>query len=276
MRTDQKLLFTDIDGTLLKSDQTISHETAELLSLLARDGHGLILSSGRPFGSILQVMEYLHTRISTPFSREYIIANNGAQVYDCIAKETILEKRLSYDLVDPLQALAEEYNVHIQTYTDTNIICTCDDAETRSYQKRIILPVLISPRLSDALQGKAPYKMLALSLKGSDYLMPFKNRLLAQYQNRLACIFSGNGYLEIIDKSADKGNALRFLTEHLQIPIQYTYAAGDSENDLGMIRAAGYGYAMANATDSVKSAAPFVTLSTNEEGGVGEIIRAML
>ena len=276
MNRDTKFLFTDIDGTLLRSDQTISERTAELLSAAAAAGHGLGLSSGRPFGSILQISEYIHSRIRIPFSKEYIIANNGAQLYDCIRKKNILELRLPYELVDPLQKLADEFKVHIQTYTQENIICTCEDEETLSYKKRIILPVVISPVLSDALGGQAPYKMLALSLRGSEYLMPFRNRLMQLYSDKLSCIFSGNGYLEIISRSADKGNALTFLTEHLQLPIQNTFAAGDSENDLGMIRAAGHGYAMANADAAVKQEADHVTLLSNQEGGIDEILQAML
>ena len=276
MKTSKKLLFTDIDGTLLRSDQTISEETARLLSELASRGHGLILSSGRPLGSILKVYQYICSTLSSDFSTACIIANNGAQVYDCNSAQTILEKRIPVSLVDKLQEMAEAFGIHIQTYTDTNIVCIREDAETRSYVKRVILPVILSPRLSDALHGQSPYKMLALSLQGSETLMPFRQQLLKDYSGEVNCIFSGNGYLEIVRTGADKGNALQFLTEHLQIPIQNTYAAGDSENDLSMLAAAGHGYAMKNADKAIQQAAMYVTRADHNAGGINEILTAML
>ncbi|MCR5281823.1 MAG: HAD family hydrolase [Lachnospiraceae bacterium] len=270
-----KLLFTDIDGTLIRRDQTISDPVAVALSEAAGLGHGLILSSGRPLKSIETVFSYLDTRLTRPFSLQMIIANNGAQIYDRLTGKDLYERRLPLFLVDALQALAEECGIHIQTYTDDNLICTRMDAETERYVKRVILPIRLSPRLSDALD-RPPFKMLALSNEGSEALMPFRKAALERFGDHIHCIFSGEGYLEIINRQADKGNALRFLAEHLQLPISDTFAAGDSENDLPMILAAGTGYAMANATEPVKAAAPYITLHSNEEDGILEVLEPFL
>ncbi len=275
MNNQTKLLFADIDGTLILPDQTLSPSVTAMLTKMADAGHGLILSSGRPLGSILRVYDYILQQTNSHFSHAFIIANNGAQVYDCENQCNILETRLPLDLVDDLQKLADAYHVHIQTYTETHIIAAADDAETKSYLKRIILPVKISEKLTDALD-LPPYKMLALSLKGSDYLMPFREALMREYSEKVSTVFSGSGYLEIIRKGADKGNALRHVAGHLQIPIENTYSAGDSENDIPMLLAAGHGYAMANADISVKAQAPFVTAAPFDRDGICEVISAML
>ncbi|MBR4760992.1 MAG: HAD family hydrolase [Lachnospiraceae bacterium] len=275
MNNQTKLLFADIDGTLIQPDQTLSPSVTDMLKQMANAGHGLILSSGRPLGSILRVYGYILEQIQSRFSHAFIIANNGAQVYDCECKRNILEKRLPLSLVDDLQKLADAYHVHIQTYTETHIIAAADDAETKSYLKKIILPVMISEKLTDALD-LPPYKMLALSLSGSDYLMPFKKALTREYGDQVSSVFSGSGYLEIIQKGADKGNALRHVAGHLQVPIENTYSAGDSENDIPMLLAAGHGYAMANADTSVRSQAPFVTAAPFDQDGICEVIRNLL
>ena len=59
MNNQTKLLFADIDGTLILPDQTLSPAVTAMLKQLADKGHGLILSSGRPLGSILNVYDYI-------------------------------------------------------------------------------------------------------------------------------------------------------------------------------------------------------------------------
>ncbi len=272
---DTKILFTDIDGTLIRSDQTISDEVAKALDDMAAAGHILTLSSGRPADSIQNVFSYIRSRLKTPFKQVYIIANNGALVKDAINGQNLLEDRLPMHLVDDIQTLAEQYDIHIQTYSDTHIICTRNDEETRSYTKRVILPVMIRPVLSSALT-MPPFKMLALSLKGSACLMPFRHAMEEQFGRYVNLIFSGNGYLEIVDKNADKGNALLFLCRHLGIDVSATFAAGDSENDITMLQKAGTGYAMANAVSVAKDRADRVTRNTCSEDGILEVIHALM
>ena len=270
----KKILFTDIDGTLIRSDQTISVKAAAALDEMARAGHVIVLSSGRPLGSIMNVYNYLCSVMKSTFKQAFIIANNGAQITDIISGKDLSEKRLPLALVDSVQSIAEQFDVHIQTYSDTHIICTRDDEETRSYTKRIILPVKIDPVLSRSLE-KPPYKMLALSLKGSPFLYPFRDAVNDQLGDKVNTIFSGNGYLEIVDKAADKGSAVSFICRHLGISEADCFAAGDSENDISMLRVCGTGYAMANAAPAVKQSADKVTCHTHDEDGISEVISAL-
>jgi len=77
--------------------------------------------------------------------------------------------------------------------------------------------------------------------------------------------------LEITMATADKGNGMIKLGEYLGITREEIMTCGDSENDMAMIVAAGFGVAMANGTDEVKEAANYIT-SSNEEDGVAEVI----
>jgi len=91
------------------------------------------------------------------------------------------------------------------------------------------------------------------------------------FKEKYTTVKSTEFYYEILNKEASKGNALKKLAAHLNIPIEETMAIGDNENDLSMIEAAGIGVAMGNATDSVKAAAQVETTS-NDEDGVAEIL----
>lgn len=266
-----KLLFSDIDGTLIRNDGTISDHVRCLLQEMAEKGHGLILTSGRPLPSMQKVHDYIG--IDFPYS--YLIANNGGLIYDCNKQKSIFEATLSFDIIDQLQTIAEEMMFHIQTYTEDSIVCRTETEEVKSYASRIKMPILLSDRLSGPLT-KQPYKMLALSLKGSETLMPLKRRIERDYADRLTLMFSQDGYLEILPITASKGNALRFLCHHLSIPVAQSYAAGDSENDIAMLRAAAVSYAMQNSNETVKSSAAFVTALDHEHDGIAEVLEKIL
>lgn len=266
-----KLLFCDIDGTLVRTDGSISDHVRDLLNELAVQGHGFILTSGRPLSSILKVRDY----INIDFPHSYIIANNGGLIYDCNAKRPVFEARLALPLIDKLQNIAQEMQVHIQTYTETEIVCRHETEEVKRYAARIKMPVVLSDRLTTPLTVP-PYKMLALSLEGSEALMPLKHRIENDFSDTINPMFSQVGYLELLPKAASKGKALRFLCEHLNIPVENTYAVGDSENDIAMLRAAAVSYAMQNGDETVKSSAAFVTALDHNHDGIAEVLNALL
>ena len=77
--------------------------------------------------------------------------------------------------------------------------------------------------------------------------------------------------IEISPLTDNKGEAVKYLAKYYGIPIEKTVAMGDNLNDLSMIKAAGLGVAVANATEKLKQAADFVSVSNNE-GAVAQII----
>ncbi len=78
-------------------------------------------------------------------------------------------------------------------------------------------------------------------------------------------------FLEVLNKKAHKGAAVKKLAEHLGIDQSEVMAIGDNENDLTMVEYAGIGVAMANATENVRNMADVITAS-NEEDGVAKVI----
>jgi Cof subfamily protein (haloacid dehalogenase superfamily) len=81
-------------------------------------------------------------------------------------------------------------------------------------------------------------------------------------------------YLEVLNKSASKGQALKDLARILDIPKENIMAIGDNENDIDMIQYAGMGVAMGNAVASVKEVSDYIT-DTNEYDGVATAIEAI-
>ena len=90
--------------------------------------------------------------------------------------------------------------------------------------------------------------------------------------DKLTLLYSNPYYMEIFPSEAGKGSAVTRLAGILGIPVENTYAAGDEQNDISMIQAAGCGIAMANATDAVKAIADVVTIYDNDHDGLAEFI----
>ena len=82
----------------------------------------------------------------------------------------------------------------------------------------------------------------------------------------LELISSGPNLYDVMCKGVSKGNALIELADYLGIPADNTFAIGDSDNDLSMIRSAKYGIAVGNATDEIKKAASYISTNYDSLG----------
>ena len=78
--------------------------------------------------------------------------------------------------------------------------------------------------------------------------------------------------LEFSHMQSNKGDAVRFMADYYKVGIEDTIAVGDEENDCPMIKAAGVGVAMANASQIVKDCADYVTEKDNNHSGITEVI----
>ncbi len=262
-----KILFTDLDGTLLNNESCVSPNTREALNQFILSGNKLAFSSGRPLDSIIEVIN--HADIQYPGT--YIIANNGSLIYDTDKKTNIMEKRLTYQDVENVWTLAKQMNIHIQTYTDTSIITEKEDAEILVYRERIHLPLILSSTPIDVMK-KPPFKLLAIDLHEKKHLIDFSDALLNKYSDKLYTVFSNDYYLEIFSHKAGKGSALQYLCHYLDIPIENSFAAGDALNDLSMLQAAGHGIAMCNGNPELQSHADIISDKTNDNDGLSDII----
>lgn len=265
-----KILFTDLDGTLLNNESMVSEKTKQFLDEFIRSGNKLVLSSGRPLPSILEVKERAHL----DYPGILIIASNGTLIYDCDSRTPLLEKRLPLSHVAYLQAQAKAQNLHIQTYTDDSIVCAKEDEEINFYRRRIHLPLLLAEDYA-AILPKEPLKMLAIHLKDHSRLTDFCDSIADWAADKIQYIFSNDYYLELFAKDAGKGNAVRFVCDHFHVPLTDSYAAGDADNDISMLEAAGCGIAMQNAAPNVKKAADVITPKDNDNDGLAEYMSSI-
>ncbi len=263
----KKILFTDLDGTLLNNRSQIDEEMKQALQDMTSQGHYLVFSSGRPLDSILEVKELA----GIDFPNVFIIASNGAVIYNCDTEETVHEIRVSFKDVSDVWNFAKEHAVHVQTYTSDSIISATEDEEIIFYRRRIHLPLILSDSPLEILT-QPPHKLLLIELHDHERIAEIRSLLEQAYGDRLQTVFSNPYYLEVFAKEAGKGNSLRYLCDYLNIPLANSYAAGDAENDISMLASAGNAIVMRNGTEEVKKHADIITRRSNDDCGLADII----
>ena len=262
-----KIIFSDLDGTLLNDDKQISTGNREAIRRATRAGHSFVIATGRPFESAKKVSD------SLGLNEEgcYIVSYNGAHVYDCYRQEVLLHRTLGRPVVEQLFALADEAGLYIQTYQNGEVLTKADTEELRWYVSHTNLVPMPRADVLDYLTTD-PSKMIVISLNEHDRLEQFRVQQEAWSHGRCRMIFSTPKYLEIVPDGVSKQMGIHFLAGKLGVDPADTIAIGDEMNDCEMIEAAGLGVAMSNANPDVKPIADYVTQATNNEDAIAEVI----
>ncbi len=267
-----KILFADIDDTLLNSDKKISEHTRKKILEMLSKGHHFVFASGRPINSIMDVVGQIDIADKKVAGGVYATAYNGALVYDCLNNETIEQSAITLETAQKIFDMALSAGVHIQTYTDTCIVTCREDDELDFYTKKVDMPHIVETDLKKVIKHET-HKLIAISLDDRSKLEALRSMAeTLDVCGEIVCAYSNAYYLEFYNKNAGKGNALRALCRKLNIPLRNCVAAGDEENDISMIKAAGVGAAVANAKDILKESADYVTLNDNNNDAVAELI----
>jgi Cof subfamily protein (haloacid dehalogenase superfamily) len=249
-----KAVAFDMDGTLLTDAKEVSTRTRRCFEALEERGVSLILSTGRSFEALDPYKKDLN--LNHP-----VICYNGAQIFgkegSLIRDHLVTDKHSRY-LID----FARKLDVHIQIYRDGKLYFEKRTAEGEFYENHVSVK-------GDVVNfdNFKPLKFTKLMYLGDHhYLSGLEAQIRDQIGNEMSIMFSNPMFLEFMDGTVSKGNALYEVAEHLNIGIENIMAFGDGDNDKSMIETAGIGVAMENATPDVRSVANEITLSNNDDG----------
>lgn len=262
-----KILFLDLDGTLLTDDKKISEGNRNAIKNALDHGNYVIAVTGRHVESGRSVVKELGLTMSGC----YMLAFNGSVFYDCSADRILKEQTIPVQHVYRLFEKAKDAGIYIQTYNRTEILTEKHTRELDLYTKRTKMKYKVFPDMSQALDEE-PHKVLLISLEGRQVLENFQYENAEWTEEILSSFLSCNEYLEYCPKGVDKGFAIEYLCRFLNIPMENTIAVGDELNDLTMIEKAHVGVAVANAVEQVKSVADYVTQNDNNHDAVAEVI----
>lgn len=273
MNNKTKILFTDLDETLLTSSKEVSPSDLASINSIVEHGHKFVVATGRPLYSALKLSEMLGF-IRPGF---YIIASNGGIVYDCTSRKVLIRNTVPFEQVRFVFEAASKAGIHIQTYTDDTIVALRETPEIIKYSNTILMPYEILSSIPEELPYEPP-KIIAISNASNsrEILSDFRASVAPYIEGKLNTVFSTEQLLEFLPLASSKGNAVRSLCELFDIPIDNSIACGDQENDISMIEAAGIGVAVNNASPQAKAAADYVTARTNNENAITEVIERFI
>lgn len=262
----RKALFTDLDNTLLSRTKELTAGNRAAIDGMLKDDHYLVLTTGRVFPSALQIAK----KYKLMRQGVFIICGNGSRIYDIGRKKTLHDQTLDREVIEKACAVAKECGIYIQGYNETYVLAESKCEELDTYCRIQALPYEVVEDLPAAC-GNQSAKLLAIS-KTPEQAADFRQKA-REALDGVADIFNSTPYyVEIVPKGVNKGAALEKLCHHLGIPVSQSISAGDEENDIPMLKAAGHGCAMSNAIDMAKEAADYITAADCDHDGIAEII----
>lgn len=271
MNINRKILFSDLDGTLLNAKKEITPASKAAIEEMISKGHKFMMATGRPIQSAIKLAESFGF-VQPGF---YISSYNGALIYDCYEKKTIQKLPIPYEHVRYLFDKAHSFHLHCHTYSRTHILSERDTEELELYKNHIQMPALVVPDVINSLEEE-PIKIIVMNLKDQGKLVDFQKHMTDWAEKKMNSVFSQPILLEYGSYLASKGNSLKFMCQYFQIPIENSVAVGDEQNDISMLQAAGIGVVMKNGSDTAKKYAHYITEKDNNQDGIQEVIEKFI
>lgn len=270
---DQKILFLDLDGTLLNDRKEITPGNREAINEALSQGHRIVVTSGRPLKSSLAQAR----RLGLAGSGCYVIAYNGAVVYDCSGGRDVFRRTLEQDILYAVFDEAKRRGMYVQTYDREDVVF--EEGGNEENAKRYCAAIGLDYRIIRNVRtdlAAPPVKALLIDYQDPAPLSEMAQWIRARMAGRADCFSSSPYFLEVVAAGMNKGAAVAELCKRLNVSLENSIAAGDEANDISMIRAAGVGVAMANAIPAAKEAANYITRRDNNHDGIEEVIRKFL
>jgi len=258
-----RLVATDLDGTIVRADGTISARTVAAFSRVERAGARFVLVTGRPPRAMREIASVFARRGSA-------ICSNGALAYDMATGEVT-----AVELIPPGQ-LAVAVRRLREAVPDIGIAVEYPDGRAVDH---LFQPVMIDvgnpgPRLDDAaLTARPAAKLLGRHLGYScDDLLALTGPLLAD----LVAVThsSARGLIEAAAVGVSKATAVARIAASAHVPAADVIAFGDQPNDLPLLTWAGTSCAVANAHPRVLAAATCV-IGSNDDDGVAQVLESL-
>ncbi|WP_055622602.1 Cof-type HAD-IIB family hydrolase [Streptomyces sp. JHA19] len=258
------LIATDLDGTLLRGDDTLSDRSLAALAQAAVAGAQHLVVTGRPAPRVRPLLDVLG-------SRGLAVCGQGAQLYDAGRNRLLWSITLERDLAETALGKIEAEVGQVYAAVDQDGVDGLTLIEPGYLMPHPTLPA-VRVRHRDDLWCEPISKVLLRHPTLSDDELAATARAVV---GSLATVtMSGPGTVELQPCGITKATGLALAAEHLGLGPHETIAFGDMPNDIPMFDWAAHGVAMANAHPELKAVADEITLS-NEDDGIAVVLERL-
>lgn len=264
----KKLIAIDLDGTTLNKQSLITKKTEKTLKQAVTAGHYVCIVTGRPYRISQQF--YRQLDLNTP-----MVNFNGALVHIPESKwsqekESTIPREIAFDILKQKDflnfvflAVENKENFYIDSFNNFDSVFFSSNITEKNL-------------LTTTNLVSAPNSIMIRTLPNKT--KPVADFLEKTYGNTIDVRTWGGPtpILEIVAKGIHKANGLERIANYLSVERSDILAFGDEHNDAEMLAYAGWGVAMNNATETIKTIADDVTDKTNDEDGVANYLKTYL
>lgn len=265
VKMKMKFYATDLDGTLISEDGSVSRKNIDAMKKAVEDGFFVAPTTGRSYYEMPEVL-----REEKPFT--HCICSNGAVIFDGNIN-VLWESTFPEDVTDKIISVLSEYDTMIEVYADGT-----PTAEQKYLNKEAYEHFRIEENYHAVMdETRKGVDDISKFLKESGLRVEIFNVFFHDADEREEAFerlrkmdiaeltTSMQSNMELLQKGVNKGTALTRLMDIIGVTKEETAAAGDSQNDLSMFSAVGKKLAVSNACDELKAIATDIICS-NDEG----------
>jgi len=263
--TPISLVVSDVDGTLLTKDKTLTDRARNAVHRLHQAGIGFTITSSRPAIGMRFLIEPLALWLPVgPF--------NGSSIIDPEMRP-VEQHLIPADAAERAVQILREFGADIWLFTADKWLIDNASGNYVAHEQHTIRsdPTLVS--------DFSPYLASACKIVGASAdaagLAACEKKMQEALGSAATAVRSQTYYLDITPPGFNKGTFVQAMAKRLGISTDTVATIGDMQNDLAMFRVSGTSIAMGNATDDVKDEATHVTAS-NEQDGFAEAMEMIL
>lgn len=255
-----KLVAVDIDGTLLNDQREITPEVFSAVQEAKAHGVKIVIATGRPLPGVRNLLQELKLCEGD----NYVITFNGGLVQHTSSGDQLIAETMSYEDYMDIELISRKLGIHMHAITKSGIYTANRNIGKYTVHEASLVSMPVFYRTPEEMADKQIIKIMYID--EPEILDAAIAKLPASFYDKFTVVKSAPYYLEILNKTASKGTAVRALAEKLGLSQDQTMAIGDEENDRSMLEAVGHPVVMENGRPELKVIAEHITKSNNENG----------
>lgn len=267
------IVITDLDGTLLDSNETVKNDDLHILHQLQKQGITTVIATGRSFFSVKKVLPL-------DFPLDYLIFSCGAGIMNWKTKKIIFSSQLDSHQVkeigEKLISLNLDFMLQYPIPANHKFCFYHTGRENPDFFKRIELYKDFAEPISNNLEDFGPAsQIIVITEDGEHTISKIKNNIKQICVIRTTSpLDHKTNWIEIFSSGISKAHAAQWLCQKLGISPLRSLAVGNDFNDLNLLKWAQNAFVMENAPEEMKS--DFTVTTSNNRSGFSQAVKKII